>query len=165
EYKSGKPLAFGSGFLTEDGENAKVLVIANGGSDLIYVPGKDKRPTVERIVDALSRMDAISGIFVNDPLGDIPGALPMSSINWRGTALTPHPDIAVSFASHAIPGCKPLLMCAAEMADTTLETGQGMHGTFSRADTRNFQAAIGPSFKARYADPTPISNADINPTL
>jgi hypothetical protein len=58
-----------------------------------------------------------------------------------------------------------LLMCAAEMADTSLETGQGMHGTFSRADTRNFQAAIGPDFKRRFDDPSPISNADINPTL
>ncbi|HEX2593464.1 MAG TPA: hypothetical protein VHL34_18325, partial [Rhizomicrobium sp.] len=64
-----------------------------------------------------------------------------------------------------IPGCTPLLMCAAEMADTSLSTGQGMHGTLSRADTRNFQAAFGPDFKSGYADPTPISNADINPTL
>jgi len=165
DYKSGKPLAFGTGFLSEDGENAKVLVVANGGSDLIYVPGNDKRPTVGKIVDALTNMDTISGIFVNDPIADIPGALPMSAINWRGTAKTPHPDIVVSFASHPIAGCKPLLMCAAEMADTSLSTGQGMHGTFSRADTRNFQAAIGPDFKSRYADPSPISNADINPTL
>jgi hypothetical protein len=51
------------------------------------------------------------------------------------------------------------------MADTTLETGQGMHGTFSRADTRNFMAAIGPDFRKRFADPAPVSNADINPTL
>jgi hypothetical protein len=51
------------------------------------------------------------------------------------------------------------------MADTTLDTGQGMHGTFSRADTRNFMAAIGPDFKAHFADPAPVSNADINPTL
>ena len=56
-------------------------------------------------------------------------------------------------------------MCAAEIADTPLATGQGMHGTFSRADTRNFMAAIGPDFKARFADRAPVSNADINPTL
>jgi hypothetical protein len=102
---------------------------------------------------------------VNDALGDIPGALPMSAINLKGSALTPQPSIIVSFASRPIPGCKPLLMCAAEMADTTLDTGQGMHGTFSRADTRNFMAAIGPDFKAHFADPAPVSNADINPTL
>jgi len=49
--------------------------------------------------------------------------------------------------------------------DTPLATGQGNHGSFSRAETRNFMAAIGPAFKAGYADPAPISNADIAPTL
>ena len=56
-------------------------------------------------------------------------------------------------------------MCAAEFADTSLATGQGMHGSFSRADTRNFMAAIGPDFRQHLADPAPVSNADIVPTL
>ena len=51
------------------------------------------------------------------------------------------------------------------VTDTPLATGQGNHGSFSRAETRNFMAAIGPDFKAGYADPAPISNADIAPTL
>ncbi|HEY1709820.1 MAG TPA: alkaline phosphatase family protein [Rhizomicrobium sp.] len=165
DYKTGQTLAFGSGFIGADPEHPDVMVIQNGGSDLIYTPGADAKAMAAKVVDALTKMDTVSGIFTNDPLGDIPGALPMSAIGWVGTALTPHPDIVVSFASHPIPGCEPELMCAAEMADTSLETGQGMHGTFSRADTRNFQAAIGPDFKKRFADPSPISNADINPTL
>lgn len=137
-------------------------VVSNGGSDLIYL---DDGKTVATVVDALTKLDYVSGIFVDDALGDVPGALPMSAINWRGTARTPQPTIVVSFASHAIPGCKPMLLCAAEVADTSLASGQGMHGTFSRADTRNFMAAIGPDFKAGFADKTPVSNADINPTL
>ena len=56
-------------------------------------------------------------------------------------------------------------MCTVEIADTSLKTGQGMHGSFSRAETRNFMAAIGPDFKTRFADTAPISNADIAPTL
>ena len=56
-------------------------------------------------------------------------------------------------------------MCTAEIADTTLHTGQGMHGSFSRADTRNFMAAIGPDFKAKFADTAPVGNADVAPTL
>jgi hypothetical protein len=52
-----------------------------------------------------------------------------------------------------------------EIADTSLQTGQGMHGSFSRADTRNFMAAMGPDFKSHFADTAPVSNADINPTL
>jgi arylsulfatase A-like enzyme len=49
--------------------------------------------------------------------------------------------------------------------DTGLATGQGSHGSLSRAETRNFMAAIGPDFKKGYADAAPVSNADIAPTL
>jgi arylsulfatase A-like enzyme len=152
-----------SGFLAKDLKAfPEAKVVPNGGSDLIYLDGGKNAAAV---VDALTKLGYVSGIFVDDDLGDIPGSLPMSAINWRGTALTPRPSIVVSFASHLVPGCKPELMCAAEVADTSLESGQGMHGTFSRADTRNFMAAIGPDFKARFADKAPVSNADINPTL
>jgi hypothetical protein len=48
-----------------------------------------------------------------------------------------------------------------QVADTVLRQGQGMHGSFSRGDTMNFMAAIGPSFKAGYADQLPVSNADV----
>ena len=165
DYKSGQLSSFGSAVLGADPANPDIVVVANGGSDHIYLPGANARDLAPKIVDALSKEDYISGIFVDDALGSVPGALPMSAINLRGSALTPQPSIIVSFASHPIPGCKPLLMCAAEMADTSLDTGQGMHGSFSRADTRNFMAATGPDFKARFADPAPVSNADINPTL
>jgi hypothetical protein len=37
-------------------------------------------------------------------------------------------------------------------------------GSFSRGDTMNFMAAIGPDFKAGYVDPLPVSNADIGVT-
>ncbi len=40
-----------------------------------------------------------------------------------------------------------------------------MHGSFSRAETRNFMAAIGPDFKAHFSDPVPVGNTDIAPTL
>src|SRR6202000_2904265 len=110
-------------------------------------------------------------LFVNDDLlrgnaADFAGALPMSAVNLIGSATVPHPAIVVSFRSFVAKGCKlsPLL-CTAEIADTPLQTGQGMHGSSSRADTRNFMAAIGPDFKAGFADRAPVSNADIAPTL
>ena len=89
----------------------------------------------------------------------------MSAVNLMGSAVTTPPSIIVGFRSFVIPGCAPVLMCAAEVADTSLQSGQGMHGSFSRSDTRNFMAAIGPDFKKRFADGAPVSNADINPTL
>ena len=51
------------------------------------------------------------------------------------------------------------------VADTVLQQGQGMHGSFSRADTMNFMAAIGPSFKSGFVDEAPVSNADIGKTI
>lgn len=55
-------------------------------------------------------------------------------------------------------------MCGVTIADHTLQQGQGMHGSFSRADTKNFIAAVGPSFRAKFVNPTPASNADIGVT-
>ena len=51
-----------------------------------------------------------------------------------------------------------------QIADTVLRQGQGMHGSFSRGDTLNFTAAIGPDFKTGYVDELPVSNADVGAT-
>jgi hypothetical protein len=51
-----------------------------------------------------------------------------------------------------------------QVADTVLRQGQGMHGSFSRGDTMNFMAAIGPDFKAGYVSELPVSNADVGMT-
>jgi hypothetical protein len=40
-----------------------------------------------------------------------------------------------------------------------------MHGSFSRGDTWNFMAAIGPDFKAGFVDLAPTSNADLGKTI
>jgi hypothetical protein len=56
-------------------------------------------------------------------------------------------------------------MCAAVVSDTGLQQGQGMHGSFSRAETMNFMAARGPDFRRGFTDPAPASNADIGRTI
>lgn len=165
DYRHGHHPGYGDGFIGKDPDHPDVIVVANGGSDLLYLRGEDQKAEARHLAAILSAEDYVSGIFVDDDLGSVPGALSMSAIVWRGTALTPRPSMVVGFASHPIQGCRPLLMCAAEVADTSLATGQGMHGTFSRADTRNFMAAIGPDFKTRFVDRAPVSNADIAPTL
>ena len=165
DYAHGGHPAFGNGYIGNDPMHPDVIIAANGGSDHIYLTGPDAKSRVREIARILLGEDYVSGLFVNDALGDVPGTLPMSAVGLRGTAKMPQPAVIVNFRSFAIPGCKPLLMCAAEAADTTLGTGQGMHGSFSRADTRNFMAAIGPDFRARYRDPVPVGNPDIMPTL
>ena len=49
-----------------------VLLVANGGSDLIDPPGANAATIAPRIVAALMAQDYVSGIFVEDPLGKFP---------------------------------------------------------------------------------------------
>jgi arylsulfatase A-like enzyme len=153
----------GNGLIGADPTRPDVVVAANGGSDLVYVPGRD-RALVQRVVDLLLAQDYVSGLFVDDDLGDFPGALPLSAINLKGPARTPRPTIAVNFRSFST-GCSEPVLCTVEIADAGLQQGQGMHGSFSRADTLNFMAAIGPDFKRGFVDEAPVSNADMGQTM
>ena len=112
---------------------------------------------------ALLEQDYVSGLFVDDSLGKIPGTLPLSQIGLKGAAITPVPAIVVNFRSY-VAGCDVPTNCSIEVSDTVLRQGQGMHGSFGRGDTMNFMAAIGPDFKAGYVDPLPVSNADVGMT-
>ena len=76
----------------------KVVVAANGGSDLIYMPDGDKA-IGQTIVDALLARDYVSGLFVDSKLGKFPGTLSLDDIALEGCAITPHPAIAVNFRS------------------------------------------------------------------
>src|SRR5258707_6353259 len=152
----------GNGLLGNDPAKPDVVVATNGGSDLIYLPSNDRK-LAGRIVKALLEQDYVSGLFVEDDLGRFPGALPMSQLGLRGKAVTPHPAIVVNFRSWSS-GCDEPTNCSVEIADTVLRQGQGMHGSFSRGDTMNFTAPIGPDLKAGYVDPLPRSNADFGVT-
>lgn len=153
----------GNGLLGKDPTKPDLVVATNGGSDLIYLPNRDKK-LAERTVKALLEQDYVSGIFVDDKLGRFPGTLEMSQINLKGKAATPTPSIVVNFRSYA-GGCDQPTNCSVEIADTVLRQGQGMHGSFGRGDTLNFTAAIGPDFKAGYVDALPVSNADVGMTI
>jgi arylsulfatase A-like enzyme len=155
----------GDGLIGNDPNNPEVVVAANGGSDLIYLPGDgDRKALARRVVNLLLQQDYVSGLFVDESLGFIPGTLPLRSINLQGSAVTPTPAIAVNFRSFST-GCDNPLACAVEVADSTLQQGQGMHGTFSRSDTFNYMAAVGPDFKQGYVDRAPVSNADVPVTI
>ncbi|WP_348226058.1 hypothetical protein [Hyphomicrobium denitrificans] len=140
-----------------------MIVAANGGSDFIYVPSGD-RVLVQKAIDALLAQDYVSGLFVDDALGSFAGTLPLSAINLSGSSLGLRPSIIINFKSTTT-GCAEPSTCAVEIADTGLQQGQGMHGSFSRADTENFMAAYGPDFKNGFVDPAPASNADIGKTI
>ena len=143
----------GNGVLGQDPAKPDLIVATNGGSDLIYIPGKDRK-LVDRTIKALLEQDYVSGLFVDDELGRFPGTLPMSQLGLKGKAVTPHPSIVVNFRSWSS-GCEEPTNCSVEIADTVLRQGQGMHGSFSRGDTLNFTAAIGPDFKVGLCRRTP----------
>ena len=158
-----KHLIRGNGLIGNDPTNPDVVVAANGGSDLVYVPNKDAALT-GKVIEALLSQDYVSGLFVDSDIGSFPGTLPLSTINMQGMARTPRPAIVVNFRSYST-DCGQPVMCSVNVADTVLQQGQGMHGSFSRADTMNFMAAIGPSFKSGFVDEAPVSNADIGKTI
>jgi Type I phosphodiesterase / nucleotide pyrophosphatase len=159
----GQHTKFGNGLIGGDKNNPKVVVAANGGSDLIYLPDGDQA-LAGRIVDALLTQDYVSGIFVDTKLGKFPGTLTLDDVALEGSAVTPHPAVVISFRSFDTV-CGEPVRCTVEVADTVLQQGQGMHGSFSRADTWNFMAMEGPDFKAHFVDPAPASNADVGRTI
>jgi arylsulfatase A-like enzyme len=163
DYRAGKYPRRANALLGHDPAKPDVAIAANGAS-LIYLPQTNAKELAPKIVAAMLAQDYTSGIFVHDDLGAIAGTLPLSTVGLLGGALTPTPSIVVNPRSFST-GCDRPLYCAVTVVDAALKQGQGMHGSFSRADTANFMAAIGPAFKQSFIDAAPVSNADIAPTL
>jgi hypothetical protein len=168
-WNSGTHPKRGNGLIGATADEPKVVVAANGNSDLVYIPESlpkgEARRLAARIVATLLGHDYVSGLFVDTRrFGEMAGALSMDDVALVGGAVTPVPAIVVNFASRAT-GCDRPVICSANIADTPLQTGQGMHGSLSRADTWSFMAARGPDFRARFTDPLPASNADIGRTI
>ena len=174
--ETGKPLDAtqgqhpkGTALLGSDPAHPDVLIAGGGGSQILYLDPAKAKALAPKIVAALTRQSYISAIFADDDLGSLPGALPFSSVGLRGQALTTRPSIYISFRDYALPSCveqwKNPEVCSILSSDSGEQQGQGQHGAFTRANTRNFMAAIGPDFKAGFADTSPIFNADITPTL
>ena len=153
----------GNGVLGQDPAAPDAIVVPDGGMALIYLPGAGARALARRVVTALMPHDYVSGVFVDDALGSIDGTLPMSAIRLVGRAATPRPSIVVNMRSAAT-GCEVETNCSA-MVSNFAQQGQGHHGAFGRAETFNFMAAVGPSFKAGFVDTMPVGNVDVAPTI
>lgn len=157
----------GASILAKDGKTALAYIVALGGSDMIYLTenGKKDAPNlIKQIIGTIKNQDYTWGIFVDEQYGSFDGALKMSDVGLSGSAITPKPAIYISFTAKSL-NCTNPELCVVSIADTSLQQGQGIHGSLSRGETRNFMAAIGPDFKSKFVNKTPISNADIAPTL
>jgi arylsulfatase A-like enzyme len=161
----------GSGLLGDsvqrlDGADAKLIVVSNAATDLIYSPTGDTKAVREAIA-TLMQLDYVATVFADEKYcpseKDCPGALPLSAVGLMGKSKMPRPAVFVSFKDfNATPGD---LQTGKQICDTTLQEGQGNHGGFGRDQTYNNMAAIGPDFKAGFVDETPVSNMDIVPTI
>ena len=80
----------GNGLLGNDPDKPDLVVANNGGSDLIYLPNRDKKLTA-RTIEALLGQDYVSGLFVDDKLGRFPGTLEMSQLGLKGKAVDADP--------------------------------------------------------------------------
>jgi arylsulfatase A-like enzyme len=158
---SGNGLIGGTGQVTPF--DARIIVAANGGSDLIYLTTPDPS-LLQQVVASMLGKDYVSGLFVDDIYGQVPGTLPLSAINLKGATNMPNPAVVVNFRTFSTDALNPN-MTGVELADSTLQQGQGMHGSFGRHDTFNNMIATGPDFKRAFVDPNPVSNADIVPTI
>ena len=138
--------------------DARVIVAQTS----IYVPSND-RGLVRRIVRFLAAQDYVGGVFVNDRLGQVAGALRMSDVGLMGGATTPKPAIVVNFKSFSLDPNNPHM--SGVILGGVRQHGQGDHGSLSRANTFNNMAATGPDFKKGFVDRSPVSNADVQPTL
>jgi hypothetical protein len=159
---SGDGLIGGTGAITNPAD-AKIIVAANGGSDLVYLPDHDSE-LLKQIVDFLTTQDYVSGLFVNSRYSEVPGALTLKDVNLEGATQLPTPDLAINFRSFAADPAHTI-MTAVTVCDTTLQEGQGMHGSFNRADTFNNMLAYGPDFKKQFEDKAPAGNTDVALTI
>ncbi len=149
DWKSAHPK--GNGVIGPDPKNPQVVIAANGGSDLVYipksVPDRRARELGRQLVRALLEQDYVSGLFVNEKrIGQQPGALSMSDIGLIGDAITPVPAIVVNFRSFATDCHRAKVLCAHEIADTKLQSGQGMHGSFQPRGYVEFHGRARPGF-------------------
>lgn len=166
QYPSTGSALLGDQVKQMDGADAKLIVAMGGGSDAIYIPSGD-RGLVRQTLDTLAQLDYIAAIFVDDKFcptpADCPAALPMSSVGLVGHSSVPRPAIVVAFKDFY--QTRGDLQSAVQVADTTLQEGQGNHGGFGREQTLNNMAAMGPDFKSGFVDTAPTGNIDVAPTL
>lgn len=149
----------------DDPKKPQVIIVANGGAEMFYLPDASSAKTLApKVVAAFAAQDYTGGIFVDEgKYGKIPGALGLADLRLVGSAKTVRPDIYISYATQQ--GACGTEMCSILVTDSSYEVGQGTHGSLGRGETRNFMAAVGPDFKTGFVNTAPISNADIAPTI
>jgi arylsulfatase A-like enzyme len=137
-----------------------VVVVANGGSEYLYVPSRSPQ-VVQTLVRFLESREEYGPVFVARRYGQLPGTLPLDAVRLETRSGARTPDVVVSFAFDA--EVQVQQMPGIEFASGT--GNRGMHGTFSPRDVHNTLVAAGPHFLRGFHDTLPTGNVDVAPTV
>jgi arylsulfatase A-like enzyme len=134
-----------------------VMVVANGGSTLLYVGSHD--PAVcHRLVEFLQQQDWTGVIFSREPQE---GTFPLAAAHIDSPAA---PDLVVALrwspnrSASGAPGLQ-----VSDLKPTSVKAGN--HASLSRYDMHNTLVAAGPDFRPSVTDPLPSANTDLAPTI
>lgn len=138
-------------------QEGDVLVVANGGSSLIYVGGHDAA-TDRRLTDYFQQQDWVGVIFSREP-AEGTFSLAEAHIDSPGA-----PDFVVSLrwmpgrSGNGTPGLHTSDLSAGS-------TKLGNHASLSPYDMHNTLVAAGPDIRRGVTDTLPSANIDLAPTV
>jgi predicted AlkP superfamily pyrophosphatase or phosphodiesterase len=135
----------------------EILVVANSGSSLLYLPDHDEK-VVEKLVQFFQSWKSTGVIFTRKVL---PSTFALSEVHLDSEAA---PDILISLRwmdqtnKFGAPG-----LITTDRSSYT--AGQGAHVSLSRYDMHNTLVAAGPDFRSGITNSLPSGNIDIAPTI
>jgi arylsulfatase A-like enzyme len=138
-----------------------LVVAVNGGSDYVYVPGREP-DLLRRAIRFLQGRSEVGAIFVDDRYGRIPGTLPLGAIRAANAARNPDILLSYDYDEDAVVNGVRGIEYAGMLQGNTY---RGMHGSFSPRDVHNVLIAAGPDFRRGFKDTLPTGNVDVAPTV
>jgi arylsulfatase A-like enzyme len=138
-------------------EPGEILVVANSGSSLLYLPDHDQ-VIIEKLVRFLQGWKSTGVIFTRKSMQ---GTFPLSNVHLDSSEA---PDILISLRWMADTNKfgAPGLITADH---SSYNPGQGAHVSLSPFDMHNILVAAGPDFRVGITNSLPSGNVDIAPTI
>ena len=135
----------------------QVLVVSQGGTDFLYVGGRDPA-LVRRLIRCVQAQPWAGVVFAREA-ADGAFSLAQAHLDSPGA-----PDVVVALrwvGDRSATGARGLI--CSDGSDRG--PGQGSHASLAASDLHNTLVAAGPDFKRGVRDPLPSGNTDLNPTV
>jgi len=135
----------------------EVLVVANGGTSLLFVGGHDPE-VIRRVVEFLQTQDWTGVVFSRTALA---GTFPLAEAHIDSPQA---PDVVLALrwsegqSDNGTPGLQ-----TSDMSPKARKAGN--HASLGHYDMHNTLVAAGPDFRRGITDTTPTGNTDVAPTI